>query len=206
MLYKSQSPKILTSAETTKLLQETGRHPNDLRDHLIFSIALGCGLRLGEIVGLNLGDIYNGRGIRSVVTLRPEITKGTKEGNVVLPSRLRRKLFKFVQWKSAVGQPDHAAAPLFISRGGGRSAAKGGNRLSRRGAQRAFEAWQQRLGFDRRLNFHAMRHTAMTNLWRSTRDLRLVQIAARHASPSTTARYSHPNLDDLAEAVERLPC
>ncbi len=49
------SPPTLTAAEQRALLAATAAHP---RDHTIFSLALGTGLRLGEIVGLNVGDIY----------------------------------------------------------------------------------------------------------------------------------------------------
>lgn len=206
MQYKTNTPKILTTTETTKLLTETGRHEDDLRDHVLFGLALGCGLRLGELVGLNVGDIRNGKGAKSVIGLRPAITKGSKPGDVAVPERVRRKLRRFLSWKGLRGQSLADDAPLFCSRGGGRSRAKSGSRLSRRGAQAIFRRWQGRLGFDRSLHFHALRHSFATTLWRSTRDLRLVQIAARHANPSTTAVYTHPSLDDVAEAVQSLPC
>ena len=53
------SPTTLTKAEQLAILRITEKHP---RDHTIFSLALGTGLRLGEIVGLNVGDVYNGNG------------------------------------------------------------------------------------------------------------------------------------------------
>ena len=51
------SPTTLTRAEQRLILRATVKHP---RDHLIYSLALGTGLRLGEIVGLNVGDVFNG--------------------------------------------------------------------------------------------------------------------------------------------------
>jgi integrase len=68
------SPPTLTRAEQAGLLAATAGH---WRDHLIFSLALGTGLRLGEIVGLDVGDVYlpNCRPcIR--IHLRAEIAKG----------------------------------------------------------------------------------------------------------------------------------
>ena len=50
------SPTTLTQAEQRTILRATAKHP---RDHLIYSLALGTGLRLGEIVGLNVADMFN---------------------------------------------------------------------------------------------------------------------------------------------------
>ncbi len=53
------SPTTLTRSEQRTILRATAKHP---RDHLIYSLALGTGLRLGEIVGHNVGDVFNGNG------------------------------------------------------------------------------------------------------------------------------------------------
>ncbi len=76
------SPPTLTAAEQRALLQATAGHP---RDHLIFSMALGTGLRLAEIVGLDVGDAYFPDGtVRARVRLRPEIAMGGRAGDVFL--------------------------------------------------------------------------------------------------------------------------
>src|SRR6185503_4460104 len=68
------SPPTLTRAEQEALLRVSASHP---RDHLIFSLALGTGLRLAEIVGLNVGDVFFPNGTpRTRVRLRREIAKG----------------------------------------------------------------------------------------------------------------------------------
>ena len=61
-------------------------------------------------------------------------------------------------------------------------------------------------GFDRLYPFHALRHTAITNVYRASRDLFLAQRFARHASPLTTVIYSHPSDDDLREGIRALRC
>jgi integrase len=77
------SPPTLTAAEQHALLQATADHP---RDHTIFSLALGTGLRLGEIVGLNVADVFFENGTpRTRVRLRAEIAKGGRAGDVFLP-------------------------------------------------------------------------------------------------------------------------
>ncbi len=67
------SPQTLTLAEQRAILRATA---GNLRDHLIYSLALGTGLRLAEIVGLNVGDVYLPNGPpRTRIRLRPELVK-----------------------------------------------------------------------------------------------------------------------------------
>jgi len=54
-------------------------------------------------------------------------------------------------------------------------------------------------------NFHALRHSAVTNVYRATRDLFLAQRFAQHASPLTTIIYAHPADEELAEGERDLP-
>ena len=206
MRHSRRAPTTLTDAETAMILQGTGRADKDMRDHIILSVALGAGLRVSEIVLLNVGDARNGKGAKGVWTLRPETTKGNVGGTVALPDRLRRKVSKFLNWKSEHGEPLDDNSPLFISRGGGRGRATAGGRLSVRTAQAMFARWQERCGFDRRVHFHCLRHTFCSNLWRATGDLKLVQQAARHASPSTTSIYTHAMVEDVLRAVQNIPC
>jgi integrase len=87
------SPQTLTTAEQQALLRGTASHP---RDHLLFSLALGTGLRLAEIVGLNVGDVYFPNGTPRVrIRLRPTIAKNGRAGDVFLPDGLMPKLERF---------------------------------------------------------------------------------------------------------------
>ncbi len=81
------SSPTLTKAEQEALLRVSSGHP---RDHLIFSLALGTGLRLAEIVGLNVGDVFTADGKpRGRIRVRREIAKGGRAGDVFLPDALR---------------------------------------------------------------------------------------------------------------------
>ena len=206
MRHVLRKPTTLTIAEVKAILESSGRSEDDARDHLILAVALGTGLRVSEIVDLNVGDVMNGKGAMGIWTLRPEATKGNKGGTVALPDRLRRKVSAFIRWKREHGEALGPLAPLFVSRGGGRAGKHRGGRLSVRGAQSLFHSWQLRCGFDRRLNFHSLRHSFCTNLWKATGDLRLVQQAARHSDPGTTAIYTHATVEDVLQAVQDLPC
>jgi integrase len=109
------SPPTLTQAEQRALLAATTSHP---RDHVIFSLALGTGLRLGEIVGLNVADVYFSDGSpRTRVRLRPEIAKGGRAGDVFLPDALVERLGRFWLYKQARRERLDPSAPLFCNQG-----------------------------------------------------------------------------------------
>jgi integrase len=72
------SPQTLTRAETQALLAASKGH---VREHLLFSLALGTGLRLSELVGLNVADLFFPNGTPRVrVRVRPEIAKRGRSG------------------------------------------------------------------------------------------------------------------------------
>lgn len=190
------SPPTLTQAEQEALLKATAHHP---RDHLIFSVALGTGLRLGEIVGLNVGHVFFPDGsVRTRIRLRPEIAKGGRVGEVFLPDALVRKLRRLWSYKAGRRESLESGAPLFCN--------QGRRRISKRRVQTAFRAWQLRTGFGRPYPFHALRHSAVTAVYRASHDLFLAQRFARHASPLTTTIYTHPSDDELRQGVRELQC
>jgi site-specific recombinase XerC len=69
-----------------------------------------------------------------------------------------------------------------------------------------FRTWQVRVGFGRHYSFHSLRHSAVTNVYRSSRDLFLAQRFARHASPLTTTVYTHPSNEELFEGIRGIVC
>ena len=190
------SPTTLTADEQAVILRATA---SNLRDHVIFSLALGTGLRLAEIVGLNVGDVYGPGGVPKVrVRVRREIAKGGRAADVFLPDRLVTKLRKFWTWKRQRGESCEPDAPLFVS--------QSGRRISKRRVQFAWRTWQQRAGFDRLYSFHSIRHSAISNVYRASRDLFLAQRFARHVSPVTTTVYTHPSDDDVLRRLRSLSC
>jgi integrase len=190
------SPPTLTADEQKLILRVTAKHA---RDHLIISMALGTGLRVGEIVGLNVGDVFTSDGTpKTRVTVRREIAKGGRAGDVFLPDRLVPKLKRFWTFKTKRDESLDPAAPLFCS--------QSRRRLSKRRVQFLWHQWQRRAGFDRIYPFHATRHSAVTNVYRTTRDLFLAQRFARHVSPLTTTVYTHPSDAELRTRLRGLVC
>ena len=194
-------PKSLTEGEQRALLKVTGDHARGFRDHVLFSLALGTGLREHELLALDVGHVFGADGkARRRVRLRVFKRSNDDESmqEVVLPDNVRAKLDKLWSWKKRRGESLKADAPLFVSRNG--------HRLSSRQLRRLFHEWQARAGFERRLSFHAARHTALTNVYRRSRDIRLTQKIARHKSISSTIRYAGPSDEDVLRAVRDLPC
>ena len=190
------APTTLTTWEQKALLQATR---SSIRDHTLISLALGTGLRLNELLSLDVGDIVpDGATVRSRLPLRRSITKGGRGGEVFLSRRLVQKLQRYLRWRSHHGHPLVPYAPLFLS--------QPGNRLSKRRAQQILRAWQERAGFDRIHGFHGLRHSAITNLYRSTKDILLTQRFARHSHLATTTTYTHATDEDLLRSVQRLRC
>jgi integrase len=168
---------------------------------VLFALALGTGLREHEITALDVGDVLHQDGrVRRRLALRvfKRSSKDPVPQEVFVPDGVWYKLTKFVGWKRASGESLDAAAPLFVSRRDGR--------LATRTLRYLFRIWQERAGFDRPFHFHALRHTALTNAYRATRDIRLVQRIARHKSVDTTTIYAAPSDEDILRAVRGLPC
>src|SRR3989449_7287213 len=190
------SPQRLTQAEQRATLRAARHYP---RDHMIYSLALGTGLRLAEIVGLNVGDVYGPEGRpKNRIRLRPKIAKNGRAGDVFLPDALLVKFRRFLRHKANRCEGLRPEDPLFCS--------QSRRRISPRRVQFAFRTWQVKAGFDRLYPFHALRHTAVTNVYRASRDLYLAQRFARHVSPLTTTVYTHPSDQELWQSIRGLDC
>jgi integrase len=194
-------PRTLTDREVKKILDVTGQAKAGFRDHMIISLALGCGLRESEIVALNVGDVStDGVKPKRIIQLR-EFKRAAagadpSDHRCHVPDATYYKLQKYLKshWgdQSLSGDLER---PLFPTR---QSA-----RLSTRQVRRMWREWQIEAGFDQVYNFHALRHTAITTV-RRVSDIRLAQRFARHANIATTVRYDHVSDEEVARAVKGL--
>ena len=194
MYPKFTSPQVLTPQEQKRLLRTVRDHGSPW-DRALFSLALG--IRLRELQGLNVGDVSpDGKTIQWRVPLDPKITKGRRGGTAFLVAGVRREIRRLLSWKRRVGEPLEAGSPLFRSRQG--------PRVSLLRIQFVFREWQAAAGFETVYPFHSLRHSAITNVYRATKDLYLTQRFARHASPLSTTVYTHPTDEELYEGIRRL--
>ncbi len=115
-----------------------------------------------------------------------------------LPDALIPKLEQFWGYKRRAGEGLDTNSPLFCN--------QSRERISKRRVQHSFRCWQIKAGFDRLYPLHALRHTAVTNVYRASRDLFLAQRFARHVSPLTTVVYTHVSDEELSMRLRDLHC
>jgi integrase/recombinase XerC len=186
--------KCLTQKEIHSLCGAVSHSP---RERALFGLALATGLRAHELLALNVKDVIFAGNIRCILELR--VFKKSPAAQTIMFSQGARRLIEaLLLYKEQHRQPLEPEAPLFLSRLR--------RRLSLRELRYLFQVWQMRAGFGRHMTFHSLRHTACTNIYRATKDIRVTQQFARHASITSTAIYTHPTEEDLACAVELVPC
>ncbi len=200
-IYRSpdQPLRVLGPEEQKAILRATRDHRRGYRDHLMFSLALLAGLRAGTIVGLNVGEVRDSRGrMRSWVEPRAEIFKGQRAYAIPLGRELRAKVRAYLRWRELTeGRKLQDEDALFVSR-------SGRGRLTVRSLERAWAAWQDRIGIDRPYRLHDARHTFGTAIQRRGKDALLTKALLGHASLRSTERYLHASRGDMAALVEEL--
>ncbi len=200
-IYRSpdQPLRVLGPEEQKAILRATRDHRRGYRDHLMFSLALLAGLRAGTIVGLNVGEVRDSRDrIRSWVEPRAEIFKGQRAYAIPLGRELRAKVRAYLRWRELTeGRKLQDEDALFVSR-------TGRGRLTVRSLERAWQAWQDRIGIDRPYRLHDARHTFGTAIQRRGKDALLTKALLGHASLRSTERYLHASRGDMAALVEEL--
>lgn len=155
------------------------------RDVLIFELLYGCGLRVSELVGLNLDDFD-----RSEQWIRVR-GKGRKERQVPYGSKAAAALEKYLAVRSA--KPGENT--LMFGRQGAR--------LSDRGAREIVKFYARVLAGDGSLHPHSFRHAYATHLLADGADLRAIQELLGHERLSTTQRYTQLTTAQLTQVYDR---
>jgi len=115
MFFRAEKPRTLSKAEEVRLLEVVGAG-GSRRDLALLTLALGTGLRLCELVGLDVGHVApNGNEVAWRVDLPRAITKGGRGGVAFLPRKTRTELRRFLTWKRTHGEPLLPDSPLFTS-------------------------------------------------------------------------------------------
>jgi integrase/recombinase XerC len=185
-------PAHLAEAEMTRLLEIPDvSQPLGRRDRAILELFYASGLRLSELVGLDLDDVnLNGRMVRV-------LGKGRKERLVPFNRSTEAALRAWLQDLRAFTPPPgrRQRQPLFVNYRGGRLSTRSVDRLVRK----YVAACSTRFG----ISPHALRHSFATHLLERGADLRAIQELLGHARLSTTQRYTHVNASQLMEAYKK---
>ena len=188
-------PKYLTLEESHKLLDIASNEDNrnHERDYAITTLFLNCGMRLSELIGINIPDIEFDECRMTV------IGKGNKERTIYLNKACMKAISEYlnVRPKERI-KPDSRNA-LFLS--------ERRERISRRTVQQIIEKELRASGLDtNKYSVHKLRHTAATLMYQyGNVDIRALQELLGHESISTTEIYTHVSNDQVRSAVESNP-
>ena len=178
-------PRPLTVDEVSALVAAPGGDgkPATLRDQAILETLYGAGLRISELVGLDVDDVDLEEGsVRAV-------GKGSKERVVPLGRYATKAVESYlVRGRPSLAGPRSGGA-LFLNQRGGR--------LTRQGTTNMIKAQAKRAGIRKRVTPHMLRHSFATHLLEGGADVRVVQELLGHASVATTQIYTLVTKDRL---------
>ncbi len=204
---KPALPKYLTLEESVDMLSNI-KTPDQKRDYCMVTFFLNCGMRLSELVGININDIrttHDSSG-HEVWTLKV-IGKGSKERIIYLNDACVNAYTDYInpsetdnEKRSAAGNRDMTAKTdaLFLSRRN--------TRISNRRVQQIVEECLKASGLDNRgLSVHKLRHTAATLMYQNGVDVRVLKEVLGHENLNTTQIYTHISNEQLENAMSKNP-
>lgn len=180
-------PSFLTIDEITRLIGAPIRESFiGLRDWTILELFYATGVRIGELVALDIGSLDMQGDIIRVKG------KGRKERLVPFGRKAKEALCRYLPF---CGEGRGYNTPLFLN--------NRGERITARSVHRIVRKYAKKMSLDKRLTPHTIRHTFATHLLDSGVDLRIIQELLGHASLSTTQKYTHINLDRLMSVYDK---
>jgi integrase/recombinase XerD len=171
-------PKALDEDAVTKIIEAaSGSGPRSLRDRAMLELLYGAGLRVSELVGLDIDDVdLEDRTLRC-------LGKGSKERIVPIGEPAANAVRRYLRHgRGELASAKRSTAALFLGTGGAR--------LSRQSAWRCVKRYASRVDPNVRVFPHALRHSYATHLVARGADVRVVQEALGHARLSTTQVYT----------------
>ncbi len=191
---EKRMPKYLTLDDSKKLLTVTSdEERNKERDYAIITLFLNCGLRLSELVGININDISFDDAKMTV------IGKGNKERTIYLNKACLQAINNYLGVRPKIGIKPTSTKALFLS--------ERKERISKRTVQYVVDKELKRAGLDtKKYSTHKLRHTAATLMYQyGNVDIRALQELLGHESISTTEIYTHVANEQVRNAVEVNP-
>jgi len=184
-------PRILTVDEVFALLDGIpGDRLADVRDRALLELLYATGMRVGELVRLDLADVDLPGGMVRV------LGKGRKERAVPFGRKAADALQRWLEQARALRRlPGAATEAVFLNLRGGR--------LTDRSVRRILARRLREAALAARASPHALRHSFATHMLGAGADLRAIQELLGHASLSTTQRYTHVSVEALMEVYDR---
>jgi integrase/recombinase XerC len=179
-------PSALSPDEARQLVEISDTSPLGLRDRAMFELFYSSGLRLSELVGLDVGAVdFASREVRV-------LGKGAKERIVPLGSKAAAALEAWLAVRA--GWSSGGASALFLT--------LPGKRLAPRTVQTRLKAWAVKQGLPQHVHPHMLRHSFASHVLQSSGDLRAVQEMLGHASIASTQVYTHLDFQHLAKVYD----
>ena len=183
---KRRLPKTLDADQVASLLSLEGDDTFTVRDRAILELLYSSGLRLAELVGLDLADL-------DLADMTVRVTgKGNKTRIIPVGQVAADALRAWLSMRAELATEGETS--LFVS--------KRGTRLSGRSVQSRLKHWVKRQGSGFSIHPHVLRHSFASHMLESSGDLRAVQELLGHASISTTQVYTHLDFQHLAHIYD----
>lgn len=180
-------PRLLDVDQAAQLMNATPGSVEDIRDLAICELLYSCGLRVSELVGLDLDAL-------DLTAAEARILgKGRKERMVPIGRLALGALQRWLAVRGTLLRDDERA--VFLGRRGAR--------ITVRQVQARLQAWARRQGLADGVHPHMLRHSFASHLLESSGDLRAVQELLGHASIGTTQVYTHLDFQHLASVYDR---
>jgi integrase/recombinase XerC len=179
-------PHSLDVDRLQRLLECKPENWLEQRDLTLMELMYSGGLRLAELVNLDINDVDLREGEARV------LGKGRKTRVVPVGRKARAAITSWLPLRKLHAGENESA--LFISRNG--------TRISPRSVQQRLKRWALKQGLESRLHPHALRHSCATHVLESSGDLRAVQELLGHANLGTTQIYTHLDFQHLAQVYD----
>ncbi len=183
-------PSFLSEEEVAGFLDlPDSRQPLDLRDRCVLELLYATGIRVSELVGINLEDMsFEERLIR----IRG---KGKKERIVPFGKKARDSLSLYIRARHQLNRGEIDENALFLN--------YRGERLTARSVERIVDRYIRIAALRRKISPHSLRHSFASHLLSRGADLRVIQELLGHESLATTQKYTHLDLKRLLEVYKK---
>ena len=181
-------PQVLSIEQAVKLVDISDNTVLSVRDHAILELFYSSGLRLSEVINLNIDALDFSEGTVIVTG------KGNKTRIVPMGAHAMQAIQKWLQVRVIYAKNDAASKAVFIG--------LQGRRVGARNLQLRLKEWSIKQGINSSVHPHMLRHSFASHVLQSSGDLRAVQEMLGHANISTTQIYTHLDFQHLSKTYD----